>query len=949
MRKPAILVAFVWLLLFPLTALPQSADSVDVTFFHYPTGSPSVVYLPGEFNGWQLNNTSRMSYDADAGVWWKTVRLRVGGPNPLPAPGLSIPGAYQYKFNEGGNVWLSDPRNPRQNPPDNNNSYLYIQNPTIHYLLPNSVSGAVRTDRPEISAYIFPTISDSVDASSIRLVIDDTEYTGLAGNYDESTNIFSFTPPAPLANGTRSLKLFVRSSSARAAADSTTFLVVSAPNVVIAERPAGIADGINYLDDDTVVLSLFAPRKEFVYVIGDFNDWQVAPDYLMKLTPDSLRFWLEIGGLEAGREYRFQYLIDGELRIADPYTHKISDPWNDRFISATTYPGLQPYPEGKTQEIAATLQIGMPPYEWEVENFQRPAPEDLVIYELLVRDFIARHDYKTLIDTLDYLDRLGINAIELMPVNEFEGNESWGYNPSFYFAVDKYYGPADDLKRFIDACHKRGIAVILDMVLNHSFGQSPFVRLYSQGLYGPPTADNPWYNVTATHPFSVGYDFNHESAVTKTLVDSVNAFWLREFRVDGFRFDLSKGFTQRQSGSNVGFWSQYDASRIALLKRMADHIWSVDSTAYVILEHFAENREEKELAEYRNGMLLWGNMNTAYSQSAMGWLEDGARSSDLAWGYYKTRGWNKARLITYMESHDEQWLMYRNLQFGRGGIDYNVRDLSTALDRIKLVAAFFFTIPGPKMMWQFGELGYDQNLPESGGGRTAPKPILWNYYRNPERLSLYKTFAALIKLRNDHEVFRSVDTQVNWRVGQGQYDRRINLSHPTMNVTIIGNFGVTPRQVNPNFQSTGRWYNFFLGDSIEVTSPTEPFTLAPGEFHIFTSVRVESPEAGITTSIDDEPVAVAREFALQPNYPNPFNPETTIPFSLAQAGAVQLKVFDLLGREVATLVDGPLPAGSHIARWDGRDRDGVAVSSGVYLVKLTAGAEVATRKIALLK
>ena len=84
---------------------------------------------------------------------------------------------------------------------------------------------------------------------------------------------------------------------------------------------------------------------------------------------------------------------------------------------------------------------------------------------------------------------------------------------------------------------------------------------------------------------------------------------------------------------------------------MADKMWSVDSTAYVILEHFAENREEIELSDY--GMMLWGNLNTAYSQSAMGWLSDPGRSSDLAPGYYKNRGWSKPGLLTYMESHDE--------------------------------------------------------------------------------------------------------------------------------------------------------------------------------------------------------------------------------------------------------------------------------------------------------
>ena len=80
-----------------------------------------------------------------------------------------------------------------------------------------------------------------------------------------------------------------------------------------------------------------------------------------------------------------------------------------------------------------------------------------------------------------------------MPVNEFEGNTSWGYNPSFYFAVDKYYGTKNDLRTFVDECHSQGMAVIIDLVLNHSFGQSPFYLLYKDAD-GKPSTDNPWYN-----------------------------------------------------------------------------------------------------------------------------------------------------------------------------------------------------------------------------------------------------------------------------------------------------------------------------------------------------------------------------------------------------------------------------------------------------------------------
>ena len=107
-----------------------------------------------------------------------------------------------------------------------------------------------------------------------------------------------------------------------------------------------------------------------------------------------------------------------------------------------------------------------------------------------------------------------------MPVNEFEGNESWGYNPMFYFALDKYYGNKNSYKEFIDECHKRNMTVVMDIALNHSFGQNPQVRMYfdkSTGQYGQPTANNPWFNQIDKHPYGVGYDYNHETQPTKNI------------------------------------------------------------------------------------------------------------------------------------------------------------------------------------------------------------------------------------------------------------------------------------------------------------------------------------------------------------------------------------------------------------------------------------------------
>lgn len=457
------------------------------------------------------------------------------------------------------------------------------------------------------------------------------------------------------------------------------------PEPAVAERPAGVKDGINYMDNNTVILSLFAPMKEYVFAVGDFNDWTTVEEHYMNITPDGDRFWVQLNGLAEGQEYIYQYLVDGYIYIGDPYAEKVSDPWNDQYISEATYPGMLDYPDGLADGIATVLQTAQDEYQWQNTNFTPPAVDDLVVYELLVRDFTEAHTYLSLIDTLDYFKRLGINAIELMPVNEFEGNLSWGYNPNYYFAVDKYYGPKNTLKQFIDACHAEGIAVILDVVYNHSFGTSPYVKLYWNSDANTPADNSPFYNVVAKHDFNVGFDFNHESEATKQYISRALKFWLEEFHVDGYRFDLSKGFTQKNTLGNVGAWGQYDQTRIDILNQYADSIYAVKDNAFVILEHFADNSEEKVLSN--DGFLLWGNLNHNYTEASMGWTDN----SNLDWISYQQRGWDDPHVVGYMESHDEERMMFKNLEYGNStNTSHDVKDLNIALKRVPRSFLFLY-------------------------------------------------------------------------------------------------------------------------------------------------------------------------------------------------------------------------------------------------------------------
>lgn len=616
------------------------------------------------------------------------------------------------------------------------------------------------------------------------------------------------------------------SSGAETTNASFEFIINGA--VETAALPAGAKDGITFINGGrSAIFNLFAPNKQFAYLIGDFNNWQTEQTYFMKKTPDGSRWWIQVDNLDPNVEYAYQFLVDGNLRIADPYCEKVLDPQQDAGIPFITYPNLKTYPTGKTTGIVSVFKANQTAYTWRNASFTRPDKNKLVIYELHLRDFLEQGDYQTLKDTLDYLSRLGVNAIEFMPLNEFEGNSSWGYNPSFYFAVDKFYGTKNALKALIDECHGRGMAVILDMVLNHSFGQSPMVQLYFDQAAGKPSTNNPWFNTDARHPFNVGYDFNHESEATQYFSKNVLKFWMQEFKVDGFRFDLSKGFTQKNSGtteSGVGAWSAYDASRVAIWKNYNNYMKSLDANNfYVILEHFAVDLEEKELAD--EGMMFWNNMNHAFTEASMGFVA----TSDLSRAVASTHGFTQtAGLVTYMESHDEERMMYKNLQFGNTSGAYNVKDLATALKRQELAAAFLFAIPGPKMLWQFGELGYDISINQNG--RTGEKPVLWTYNSNAQRKALYNRFAQFIKLKTKNDVFNT--TNVQYALGGAV--KSVVLNGQNNRVVVVGNFDVITRNANVEFPTTGQWKDFISGETITITGNYTK-SLAPGEYHIYST------------------------------------------------------------------------------------------------------------------
>lgn len=728
--------------------------------------------------------------------------------------------------------------------------------------------------------------------------------------------------------------------------DTLSFFVSG--GTTVAPLPAGLKQGINYETDPTAcTLVLYAPLKTRVSVLGDFNNWTESSSYQMNQTPDGTTYWLRITALTSGVEYAYQYLVDGSLKVADYNTEKILDPSNDQYISATTYLDLKSYPAGKTTGIVSLLQTAKPAYTWQTTNFSRPDKRNLVIYELLIRDFVATQSFQTVKDTLTYLKRLGVNAIEIMPFNEFEGNNSWGYNPSFYFAPDKAYGTETAVRAFIDECHKQGIAVIMDMVLNHSFGSSPMVQLYWDAANSRPAANSPWFNQVATHPYSVGYDFNHEAQPTKDFVDRVLDHWLTNYKIDGFRFDLSKGFTQTNNPNDVTAWGNYDASRVVIWKRIYDKMQTLSTNSYCILEHFAANQEEIELSNY--GMLLWGNSNYSFNQSTMGYNT----GSDLQSTLFNspTRGWSKPHLVGYMESHDEERLAYKNANFGNLSGSYSTKDFATSMKRNEMGAAFWAMIPGPKLMWQFGELGYDYSINTCSDGvtvdpnncRLSTKPIKWDYYLNVSRKSLFDVYTQLIKLKLTPN-YLSTFTTSNSTYDLSSNVKWLKLTTDSLNVVVIGNFDVSAASTNISFPNVGTWYSYLTGTTRTATGGLETINLQPGEYYVYTNKDVRN--STVTALMPTGPINLNMQMTIAPN---PTRQNAMLRYDLPENGQVSINMLSLEGNRLSSIYKGYQTKGVHSLSLNNSFSDIGSVPNGMYLVQLLINGKQKIEKLIIEK
>lgn len=660
--------------------------------------------------------------------------------------------------------------------------------------------------------------------------------------------------------GNYHFELVAKTDTEEAVAEAFT-CVPTAP--VRANRPAGIVNGIYYdrTDPTKVTLCTYAASKtepaKHVFVVGDFNNWTISNDYQLCQANDSAYFWLTVSGLTPKEEYAMQYVVvraDGAVKyISDLYSEKLLHP-DDQYEPRKIDPTLMPYPE-KGRDYVTVIQTDKEEFAWSdaTLNFKRPNKNNLIIYELWVYDHTPLRSIEGLMERLDYLQHLGVNAVELMPVNEFDGNQNWGYSPNHYFALDKAYGTPEQLKTFIDECHKRGIAVILDMVFNHATGLNPMNKLYP---YGTDLKNNPWFNVSAPHPDNVYEDWNHDFVPAHTMFIRALQYWLQEYKVDGYRLDLSHGICGPTYNAVENLKDYYQKG-----------VKAVSPDAYMILEHWGKNMGSDRPKLIEAGMLCWQNTCNAFAQTAMGWLKDGDSFAEA----------NRDGYISYPESHDEERAFFKAKQWGDGDLKTNE---AARVGRVPLNMAFATLLNGSHMFYHFAELGFDNSKYQNAAGqwgkdneygitaqvneevKMQPKkrPENAGWFREGVRMEAYTKTAQAIQLRTRllPEVFEGNPTAVS--VGAGKVVRTIQWGN---DVLVVGNFSATTKQTAS--LPTGTWYDYYQGGTASGT-----ITLQPGELKIYTGTKLSLPQVpksfdfltGITDAVTDSAAPVAQKVLI---------------------------------------------------------------------------------------
>ncbi|MFC2083640.1 alpha-amylase family glycosyl hydrolase [Bacteroidota bacterium] len=1013
-------------LIFSQILFAQSNESVDVTFYYFPNGNPSKVYIPGEFNEWTLSSSTLMNEDPATGIWSKTVRLRVGGPNPLPAQ-YSVPGAYQYKFNADG-TWLQDPLNPRQNPNDNNNSYLYIKNPTIHYLLPNSTnaSGVVRTRFPEITAYIFPSISSEVDTSTITVSIDGVEYANIGSSYDSLLKKLSFIPSDPLGNGVHELILSVQSINGTFSADSTSF-TIQAGAVQFLTLPSE-----TWKNSWRLQGAIFDSSGGFDTTVTTAEIIRSDSSWAVKVIDGTVDTSLYL--LEGDNFFTIRTEVNENIEISDPinilrkvnhspYAQiEIAQDGNNLILSGanSTDPDEQQLTYIWTENPNNPEILGISGITDEVANVSKPTAQGEYYISLSVEDtdfnsdstttyFIVEQDspdvkiagyednpewvkngriylmyfkaftptgtIQSAIPNLDYIKAMGFNIIWVLPVTEIsntcDNQTNIGYDIVDFLKVENSLGTEEDYKEFIEEAHKRGIKVIQDITPNHTsrdhtfakevsisknfsqywnYYQTQFISHNNNGLGDCVTPEGIWYYCAFSNRL-LNYDWRDLDA--RNYMIEVYKYWVKEFDIDGYRFDVYWAPHRKYGEAYMGIPVRKALKHIKpdiMLLGEDDGVGAGTEVLYADKGGGLDVSYDFKLYfdAIRGFNFTAGSVNTLHSKLDNNGYHPGENS------YF----------LRFMETQDEDRISYK----------YN------SFEKTMPIATSVFMAPGIPLMLNGQEVGFGKGMGAPGepdlndrrrgiinwdfGGRDLLTP---HYQKLAQIRAQFPAFSQHRKDTNGDGNINNQDKSDFIRVNTGN-----NIVYPFLrpykdsNGLTVVNFSGNSQSVTLDLTATGLdfteefntsssyWINdLYNSTSSEVQgSELDNFfvSLSPYGSAIYTistqEEMVDIPPLPAIVSVDNEQVSPPDEFTLFQNYPNPFNPSTVISYQLPKTSKVTIKVFDILGRDVVTLVNKEQTAGRYQVKFRNNE---LKLSSGIYFYRIVASTFMETRKMMLVK
>ncbi len=545
-----------------------------------------------------------------------------------------------------------------------------------------------------------------------------------------------------------------------------------------------------------IEFNLFAPYNKGAALIGSFSNWQEIP--MQKGEDGYFRATVE---LEDGiYEYKFRVQSNSWFLEPEEWVY-VTDPY------ATDINGLS----GKDNGIVR-IKDGeriVDTYVWKHDDKPLPADHELVIYELHVGDFSGGEDdgytrgkYKHVIEKLDYLCELGINAIELMPIKEYPGNYSWGYNPRFFFATESSYGSTAELKQLIDECHSRGIRVIMDGIYNHSDAASPLTQIDHDYWYhhSPRDPDNNW-GPEFNYEY---YDENLQTYPARKFIGDTIRFWIEEYHIDGIRYDAARQI------ANYDFmhWIVEEAKNTAGTKPF-----------YNIAEHIPETTNITNIDGPMDG--CWhDSFRHTITVHICGDTFDLENLKDVIDG--KRQGFmGTTNVVNYLTNHDHERTMVElaNRQIFQ----------SEAFNRGKLAAAMLMTSVGVPLIWMGEEFGeYKPKQPESS-------KIEWSLLSNPLNSHLFEYYKGLIHLRkNNHALYtENIDfIHENLEAKVLAYSR---WNEAGSRVVVVVNFSenfLSSYHI-PNFPCGGTWHEWTGNYDVEAGDDGMITDLGPYEAKVF--------------------------------------------------------------------------------------------------------------------